>query len=112
MAAPAGVELAKQPVLVDHLVDRAKARWGAFLNNEKSRVDRARRVIERYHQVVLAIIARQPGKARGIPRFRDGRLWCGIIPTSGRCGRFLRCAERLGAGRTSPAPCSASRVTV
>jgi hypothetical protein len=60
----------------------------------------------------LPIIARQPGKARGVPRFREGRLWRNIIPTIGRRGRFLRCAERRIAGRTSPAPCNASRVTV
>jgi hypothetical protein len=69
-------------------------------------------VVEGDHQIVLPIIARQPGEARGVPRFREGRLWCSIMPTIGRRGRFLRCAERRGAGRTSPAPCNASRVTV
>jgi hypothetical protein len=34
------------------------------------------------------------------------------MPTSGRRGRFLRCAERRGAGLTNPADCSDSRVTV
>ena len=29
--------------------------------------------------------------------------WCSIMPTIGRRGRFLRWAERFGAGRTSPA---------
>jgi hypothetical protein len=112
MAAAVGVELAEQPVLRDHLAQRAKARRGALLRYEKARVDRAGRVVERNHQIVLPIIARQPGEARRIPRFREGRLWCSIMPTIGRRGRFLRCAERRGAGRTSPAPCSASRVTV
>jgi hypothetical protein len=60
----------------------------------------------------LPIIARQPSKPRRIRRFREGRLWCSIIPIIGRRDRFLRCAERSGAGRTSPAPCNASRVTM
>ena len=112
VAAAVGVELAEQPVLRDHLAQRAKARRGALLRHKKARVDRAGRVAERDHQIVLPVIARQPGEAGHVPRFREGRLWCSIIPTIGRRGRFLRCAERRGAGRTSHAPCSASRVIV
>ncbi|MDZ3838187.1 MAG: hypothetical protein U0S49_12520 [Rhodospirillales bacterium] len=32
--------------------------------------------------------------------------WCSIIPGSGLRGRFLRCAARFFAGRTSPEACS------
>jgi hypothetical protein len=66
MAAPVGIELAKQPVPVDHLADPAQARLGALLLDQKGRVDRARRIVQRHHQVVLRLIARQPGKPRGI----------------------------------------------
>ncbi len=62
MAAPIGVERAEQPVPLDHLADRAKARLGALLIDQKGRVDRARRVVERHHQIVRPSIARQPGK--------------------------------------------------
>jgi hypothetical protein len=66
MAAPVGVELAKQSVPLDHLADPAQARCRAFLLDQKGRVDRACRVVEGDHQIVLPVIARQPGKARGI----------------------------------------------
>src|SRR5260370_41840897 len=66
MAAPVGVELAKQPVPVDTLGDAAKARERAFFRDQKGRIDRTRRIIERYHQVVLANLAGQPGKARSV----------------------------------------------
>jgi hypothetical protein len=66
MAAPVGVELAKQPVLVDHLGDAAKARERARRRDRKGRIDRTRRIIERYHQVVSTNLAGQPGKARGV----------------------------------------------
>ena len=66
MAAPVGVELAKQPVPVDPLGDAAKARERAFFRDQKGRIDRTRRIIERYHQVVLTNLAGQPGKARGV----------------------------------------------
>lgn len=49
MAAAVGVELAEQPVLRDHLGQRAKARGCAFLLDEKARVDRAGRVVESDH---------------------------------------------------------------
>jgi len=52
MAAPVGVEFAKQPVLVDHLADAAKARSRAFLLDQKRRVHRTRRIIERDYQIV------------------------------------------------------------
>ena len=66
MAAPVGVELAKQPVPLDHFGDAAKDRLGAFLLDQEGRVDRTRRLVEGDHQIVLPIIARQPGKARGV----------------------------------------------
>jgi hypothetical protein len=66
VAAAVGVELAEQPVLRDHLGQRAKARPGALLLDDKARIDRAGRVVEGDHQIVLPIIARQPGEARGI----------------------------------------------
>jgi len=74
VAAAVGVELAEQAVLVDHLGPRAKARCRTLLLDDKPRVDRAGRVVEGDHQIVLPVIARQPGEARGIPRFREGRL--------------------------------------
>ncbi len=66
VAAAVGVELAEQPVPVDHLGQRAKARGRALLLDDKARVDRAGRIVQGDHQIVLPIIARQPGKARGI----------------------------------------------
>ena len=74
VAASVGIELAEQPVPVDHLGQRTKARCGALLLDHKARVDRAGRVVESDHQIVLPIIARQPGEAGRIPRFREGRL--------------------------------------
>ena len=62
---------------------------------DQTRIDRAGRILEGDHQIGLPVIARQPGKARGVPRFREGRL--SIMPTI---------------GRISPALCNASRVTV
>jgi len=70
----AGAELAEQPVLCDHLGQRAKARRRAFLLDDKARIDRAGRVVEGDHQIVLPIIAWQQGEPRRIPRFREGRL--------------------------------------
>ena len=61
MAAPVGVELAKQPVLVDRLGDAAKARERACRRDRKGRIDRTRRIIEGYHQVVLTNRGGQPG---------------------------------------------------
>jgi hypothetical protein len=66
MAAAVGVELAEQPLLVDHLGQRTKARSGALLFDDKTRVDGAGRVVGGDHQIVLPLIARQPGKARGV----------------------------------------------
>jgi hypothetical protein len=57
MGAAVGIEFAKQPVRVEHLGNAAKAREGAFLLDEGSRLDRPHRIIERDHQVVLTIIA-------------------------------------------------------
>ena len=98
MAAPVGVELAKQPVPVDPLGDAAKARERAFFRDQKGRIDRTRRIIERCHQVVLANLAGQPGKARGVllqhhPRQRSS-------------GPLAAMPERFGAGRTNPAVCT------
>ena len=104
MAAPVGVELAKQPVPVDPLGDAAKARERAFFRDQKGRIDRTRRIIERYHQVVLTNLAGQPGKARSVlmrhhPRQRSS-------------GPLAAMPERFGAGRTNPAACKLSRVTL
>jgi hypothetical protein len=44
-------------------------------------------VVEGDHQIVLPIIAQQPGEARGVPRFREDRLWCSIIPTTSSATR-------------------------
>jgi hypothetical protein len=62
MAAAVGVELAEQPVFLDHLGQRAKARRRALLRDDKPRIDRAGRVVEGDHQIVLPIIARQQAK--------------------------------------------------
>lgn len=74
MAAAVGVELAEQPVSCNHLGQAAKARGRALFLHHKGRIDRAGRVIQGDHQVVLPSVPRQPGKTRGIPRFREGRL--------------------------------------
>src|SRR5262249_40742721 len=66
MAAAIGVELAEQPVPVDHLRQRAKARGRALLRDDKPPIERAGRVVEGDHQIVLLLITRQPGKARGV----------------------------------------------
>ena len=46
-----------------------------------------------------------PRSRRGAsrPRLRGGRLWCSIIPGSGRRSRLLRCAPLRGAFPTTPA---------
>ncbi len=50
----------------NHLGQPAKARRRPFLRDQQGRVDRARRIVERDHQVVLPLVAGPPGKARGI----------------------------------------------
>ena len=42
----------------------AKARRRALFLDQEGRVDRARRILEGDHQIVLPSIARQPGEAR------------------------------------------------
>ena len=66
VAAAVGIELTEQAVPLDHLGQRAKARCRALLRDDKARVDRAGRVVEGDHQIVLPIVARQPGEARRI----------------------------------------------
>jgi hypothetical protein len=66
VTAAVGVELTEQPMPIDHLGQRAKARSRALLFDDEARIDRTGRVVEGDHQIVLPIIARQPGEARGI----------------------------------------------
>jgi hypothetical protein len=66
VAAAVGVELAKQPMLLDHLGQPAKARRRALLLDDEAGINRAGRIVEGDHQVVLPIIPRQPGKARSV----------------------------------------------
>jgi hypothetical protein len=82
VTATVGIELAEQPVPIDHLGQRAKARRRALLRDDKARVDRAGRVVEGDQQIVLPLIARQPGEARGVPRFRESSLSCSVMPPS------------------------------
>ena len=55
----------EQPVLADHLVQTAKARGGALLLDQKDRVDRARRIVERDDQIERPL-AGQPRVRRAV----------------------------------------------
>ena len=104
VAAAVGVERTEQALLGDHLGQRPEARGGALLRDQERRVDLARRVVERDHEV-----ERRRGPASQACRAAS---WCSSIPGSGRRGRLRRCAPRRGARFTCPEACSASRVTV
>jgi len=84
VTASVGAEGAKQPVPPDHLAQAPQARSGAFLVHQEGRVDRACRIIERHHQIVLP--ARQPGMGRGVlvqhhPNHRPARPLLAMRPT-------------------------------
>jgi hypothetical protein len=66
-------------------------------------------VVEGDHQIVLPIIARQPGEARGVPWFREGRLWCSFIPTTARLHGDPAGVAGSGAGAAGAAPRGASQ---
>lgn len=66
MAAAVGVERAEQPLRRDRLLHPLKAAHRALLLDEKGRGDLAGRVVQRADQVVLPLVARQPGEARAI----------------------------------------------
>ena len=51
-------------------------------------------------------LPRRQGRASEDPLSRS---WCSIIPTTGRRGRFRRCAPRLGAGLILPCACKLRR---
>ena len=59
VTAPVGVELAEQPVPLDHLGDAAKTRLRPFLLDQNGRVDRAGRIVEGNHEIERWL-ARQP----------------------------------------------------
>src|SRR6201989_737377 len=67
-----GVEAHRQAVPAEHLVQRPEGRGRAFLFDEKRRIDRPRRVVERENEVER--LALEPFMARAIPRLRGGRL--------------------------------------
>jgi hypothetical protein len=69
VTATVGIELAEQPVPIDHLGQRAKARRRALLRDDKARVDRAGRVVEGDQQIVLPLIARSQAKREASPAF-------------------------------------------
>ena len=104
MAAAIGVEAARQTVLRDHLVQRAQGRVRALFGDQKSRVDLAGGIVQRHDQVERRL-AIHPFVPRPVPHFREGRLWCSIMPRSGRRGRLRRCAQRRGAAARRPWPC-------
>src|SRR5580698_2289382 len=51
VAAPVGVEAHRQAVLRKHLAQRPEGRGRAFLFDQKGRIDRSRRVIERDNEI-------------------------------------------------------------
>jgi hypothetical protein len=67
-----GVEAHRQAMLRKDLVQRLEGRGRAFLLDEKGRIDRSRRAIERHHKIErLALEPFMPGT---VPRLRGGRL--------------------------------------
>jgi len=106
MAAPIGVEAARQAVLAEHLEQRPKGRRRAFLLDQERRVDRARRIVHRHDQVerrltleprrpravlmqhhartrlalALATVRSAPWRARHQPRPMQLRLHPGVAP--------------------------------
>jgi len=84
VAAPVGVEAHRQAVLRKHLAQRPEGRGRAFLLDEKGRMDRPGRVIQRNNEIKGG-----PG-----PRARRGasRPDAASSPANGRRSRLRRCA--------------------
>src|SRR5918911_1120312 len=65
VTAPIGIERAEQALALDHLPQATQAREGAFLFDQKGRVDLARGVVQRDNQIQRRLPA-QPGMGRAI----------------------------------------------
>ena len=104
VAAAVGVELAEQPVLVDHLSQRAKARDRALFLDDKAGVDRAGRIVEGDHKIEIMTQRRDPAVCRAVLEQQHSGQRSTL--------RRLRWAQRRLALVTSPAACSDSLVTV
>src|SRR6516162_237749 len=61
-----------------------------------------RRILERSRQMVLAIIAGEPGKRGKRLALRKGKLWCSVIPISGRHGCFFAVGREPQRGFDQP----------
>ena len=66
VAAPIGIERAKQTMSRHHVTHPAQARRSTLLIDQEHRVDGARRIFHRHNQVMLARVTGQPGMRRGI----------------------------------------------
>lgn len=73
MAAAIGVEGAEQALGRDRLVQPEEARLRPFLLDQDRRVDPARRIVERDHQVVQPIQPDQPAVARAVLEQKHAR---------------------------------------
>src|ERR1700678_3660139 len=84
VAAPVGVEAHRQAVLRKHLAQRPEGRGRAFLLDEKGRMDRPGRVIQRNNEI----------KGGAGPRARRcaSRPDAASSPANGRRSRLRRCA--------------------
>ena len=77
MAGAIGIEARRQAVRCEHLQQRSQRRGGAFLLDQKRRVDRARRVIHRDDQVERRLSI-QPGRARAVLVQHHARTWLAL----------------------------------
>ena len=102
-----GEEAHRQAVLDKDLLERPEGRGRALLLDEKRRMDRPGRVIQRDTEIKRRL-ALEPCVARAVPRLRGGRLWCSIMPGSGRRSRLRRCAPLRGAFGATPDHCRCS----
>ena len=68
-----GVEAHRQAVLRENLVQRPEGRGRALLLDEKGRIDRPRRVVERDNEIARRLTL-EPVMPGAVPRLRGGRL--------------------------------------
>ena len=88
-----------------HLAYALKARRRALLIDQKHRVDLARCIFHSHNEILPR---RHPLASQACVE----ASWCSNLPTIGRRGRFLRCAERCVAFCTRPVRCRCTLVTV
>jgi hypothetical protein len=97
MTAAIGIKAQRQAATPEYFQQGPERRNRAFFLDQKRRVNLARRVVHRHHQIKRRSVG-QPRVPRGVPRIKSGgRLWCNIMPGNGRRGRLRRCAPRCSA---------------